>query len=208
LPQAVKGLRSSIGPQLPIVALLSQAKRAELETIENQLKIRVLVKPVRASSLRGALMGTSERVLRGEPKTQVLPVEMGVRGRVLIAEDNVVNQKVAVRLLKKLGLTADVVNNGQEAVQAVAKSQYDCVLMDCQMPEMDGFQATAAIRAMDGPRARTLVFAMTANAMEGDRERCLVAGMDDYISKPVKLEEFAAMLTRWARRATPGPNAR
>ncbi|MEO0468798.1 MAG: response regulator [Bacteroidota bacterium] len=118
---------------------------------------------------------------------------------ILLAEDNPVNQKVATRILAKMDLQADVVGNGQEAVYAVQDRQYDLILMDVQMPEMDGFEATMKIRSLfrNMPSQRPLIVAMTANAMKGDRERCLEAGMDDYISKPVKPEMIRETLQRW-----------
>jgi PAS domain S-box-containing protein len=114
--------------------------------------------------------------------------------RVLIAEDNVVNQKVARKMVERLGLQADIVSNGREAVEAVAAGGFDLVLMDCQMPEMDGFQATGEIR---NAGSEIPIIAMTANALSGDRDRCIAAGMDDYISKPVKSEDMGGMLRKW-----------
>jgi len=118
------------------------------------------------------------------------------RGRVLVAEDNVVNQKVAARILERLGYTVDVAATGNEAVAAVGQQTYDAILMDGQMPHTDGFEATRVIRAMEGTR-HTPIIALTASAMQGDRERCLAAGMDDYVSKPVSPEQLEAVLRRW-----------
>jgi len=122
-----------------------------------------------------------------------------VAARVLVAEDNEVNQKVAARILEKLGYQAEVAENGKEALEACARTRYDAVLMDGQMPGMDGFEATRRIREREreagGPRLP--IVAMTASAMKGDREKCLEAGMDDYVSKPVTPEALEAVLRRW-----------
>jgi PAS domain S-box-containing protein len=125
-----------------------------------------------------------------------LPV---IRARALIAEDNVANQKVATRLLEKLGCRVDVAATGAEAVRMLRLLSYDIVFMDCQMPEMDGFEATREIRRQKGLNRKVPIVAMTANAMAGDREECLAAGMDDYVAKPVEMENIIEMLTRWAR---------
>ena len=151
----------------------------------------------------------------------------------LVVEDNIVNQKLAVRMVEKLGYRPDVVDNGQEALVALAKGRYAAILMDCQMPLMDGFETTRIIREREasdtglssalpgsdsgppispGPddtchspletHRHIPIIAVTANAMQGDRERCLAAGMDDYLSKPIKLDELRAALARW----TPAPS--
>jgi two-component system sensor histidine kinase/response regulator len=121
--------------------------------------------------------------------------------RVLLAEDNVVNAKLAVRLLERLGCRIDVASNGHEALKMVQSIPFDLVFMDCQMPEMDGFEATRAIRAWErasriepSPATRLPIVALTANAMQGDRERCLEAGMDDYITKPLARADLQRVL--------------
>src|SRR5262249_27663636 len=124
-----------------------------------------------------------------------------------------VNQKVATMLLKRLGYTADVVANGVEVLQMLETAMYDIIFLDMHMPEMDGYEAARRIckRAAGEPAARPRIIAMTGDAMQGDRERCLEAGMDDYISKPVRIAELKAALERWAghlQRSDPGPEAR
>jgi len=119
--------------------------------------------------------------------------------RVLLAEDNLVNQKLASTLLRKVECIVDVAHNGLEAVMLFQSNRYDAILMDCQMPEMDGFEATTAIRRLEQGRKRTFIAAMTANALDGDRERCLHVGMDDYITKPVRPAVLEGVLRRCAQ---------
>jgi CheY-like chemotaxis protein/HPt (histidine-containing phosphotransfer) domain-containing protein len=117
--------------------------------------------------------------------------------RVLVAEDNAVNQDLAVRMLRGRGYDADVASNGREALAALAERPYDAVLMDCTMPTLDGITATKELRRLDGPNSEIPVIALTAHAMDGDRERCVEAGMDDYLAKPIMVEEFDEILARW-----------
>ena len=167
-----------------------------------------LMKPVRQSQLFDCLA----TVMAERLQTDELPDAPGnlvtrhtleearllSRRRILVVEDNPVNQKVATRQLEKLGQFSDVAANGREAIEALERTQYDIVLMDCQMPEMDGYEATAEIRRREGSTKHTVIIAMTANAMEGEREKCLAAGMDDYISKPIKPEKLREALERWS----------
>jgi CheY-like chemotaxis protein len=120
-----------------------------------------------------------------------------LRGRILVVEDNSVNQKVATRLLEKMSFRVDVAADGSEALKMMELLPYDVVLMDCQMPVMDGYEATRQIRNREGNGPHRVIVAMTANAMQGDRERCIAAGMDDYISKPIRAPELAALLDRY-----------
>ena len=156
-----------------------------------------LTKPVKPSplldALHGVLADADEAVDQARPVTPASLLGDRHPLRILLAEDNAVNQKLAIRLLQQLGYGAEVAGNGLEAIEALERSTYDLVLMDVQMPELDGLEATRRIRARwphDGPR----IAAMTANAMAGDRELCLAAGMDDYISKPIRPAELEAVL--------------
>ncbi|PYN92349.1 MAG: hypothetical protein DMD91_32480 [Candidatus Rokuibacteriota bacterium] len=165
-----------------------------------------LMKPIKPSqlfdALAGALAGQPTRVEKRTPSRLELDPAMAHRHplRILLAEDNIVNQKLALRLLEQMGYRADVAANGLEAVAAVERQSYDLVLMDVQMPEMDGFEASREITRRWPVDRRPRIIAMTANAMQGDRELCLAAGMDDYMSKPIRVEELVAALERSAAR--------
>jgi signal transduction histidine kinase/AmiR/NasT family two-component response regulator len=174
-----------------------------------------LSKPVKQSRLFDCLVnviGRSEATSLWAPRpgaAQVPPLSAGVRAklegaRILLAEDNAVNQKVALSLLKKLGCSADAVADGLEVIEALQRIPYALIFMDCQMPEMDGFEATRLIRKREHDTGQACpwgapvhIIALTASAMQGDREKCLAAGMDDYVSKPVRLGELQAALERW-----------
>ena len=153
-----------------------------------------LVKPVRQAALFKAIAQVFGEVSPSQPPTAVAE-QRQLRGRVLVAEDNATSQKVIVMRLTRLGCVVDVANDGLEAVGAASTTAYDLILMDCQMPVMDGFEATRAIRERGGRRVP--VVALTANAMEGERERCLDAGMDDYLAKPMRPADLVAKLHQW-----------
>jgi len=119
--------------------------------------------------------------------------------RILMAEDNAINQRVGQLMLKKAGFDIDLVADGSEAVEAHRARPYDLILMDCQMPIMDGFEASSLIRKMEG-LAQPVIVAVTANALVGERERCLRAGMDDYLSKPFLAEQLVAVVEKWTRK--------
>jgi len=184
------------------------AQREETRPALNVTLAAALIKPIRQSPLFNTLalvLGQPPQPTARPPRPLLMPPgsEPGQgqpRLRILVAEDNAVNQKLIERLLDKLGYQVDVVANGLEALAALASGPYAAVLMDCQMPEMDGYEATRTLRQREATAPLPLhlpIIAMTANAMQGDREKCLAAGMDDYISKPVKSGELKTILARW-----------
>lgn len=189
-------------PKIIMLTSMMQEQSAEqLEEIGIQLCLR---KPVRQSLLFDNIISVvnDSYALSADNKTSK-PDSQNVKNipqrseRILVAEDNPVNQKVVGGLLKKMGFTADMVMNGNEAVNAVLSKDYDLVFMDCQMPELDGYEATGAIRKLDNGRAGTTIIALTANAMKGDREKCESAGMNDYLSKPINPVALQQILDKW-----------
>jgi PAS domain S-box-containing protein len=200
--KAEPALRDALLVMLTSVGHLSEVRPMEGASVEASL-----VKPVRRWQLLNALSTAWAKRTGGAPERGPAAPEKaelddfsGSGVRVLLAEDNVVNQKVAARMLERLGLRADVAANGREAVQMFEMAWYDLILMDCQMPEMDGYAASEAIRKLERGERRVAIVAMTAEAISGARERCLAAGMDDYIAKPVKMEALAEVLRKWIRR--------
>jgi CheY-like chemotaxis protein/HPt (histidine-containing phosphotransfer) domain-containing protein len=201
---------------IPLVMMTSAGTYGDIE-VARQAGITLYIdKPVRQADLRNALLAA----MNHHDSVQILPPitspapEIGTTTpaaalssafanvRLLLAEDQPVNQDVALTMLEFLGCDVETVYNGQEVLKALARTTYDLVLMDCQMPEMDGFEATKAIRSQEAavpstPRSRLPIIALTANAMAGDRKRCLAAGMDDYLSKPFSQEKLREVLSRW-----------
>jgi len=175
------------------VILLTSAGRSESKPPGVDAE---LVKPVRPSQLFDVLQALlAGRALEEEPAPAQRVLSRGAR--ILVVDDNAANQKVATRMVERLGYHADVAATGGEAVSMAGRGHYDAVLMDCQMPEMDGYEASRRIRHDERGGRRVPIIAMTADAGSGERERCLAAGMDDYVSKPVKLHVVAAVLERW-----------
>jgi CheY-like chemotaxis protein len=182
------------------IIMLSSGDQARDATLCRQLGVgRYLVKPVKQSDLLDSIITLVARVeAEAKPAAPARPAPprpqaaLGQSLRVLLAEDNAVNQKLALRLLQKMGHHVVLANNGKEAVEAVERESFDLVLMDVQMPEMGGLEATVAIRLREARTGGHLpIVAVTAHAMKGDRERCLEAGMDGYVTKPLRTQELA-----------------
>ncbi len=199
--QKERDINALANAPLPLVMLTSLGQQ-ELETETVELAA-FLTKPIKASQLYDVLVGIfaeeiQPRLKREKATKPQFDSEMGQRLplRILLAEDNAVNQKLVVRLLERLGYRADVAGNGLEALEALRRQTYDAVLMDVQMPEMDGLEATRIICREWEHDHRPRIIAMTANAMEEDREICLAAGMDDYLSKPLRVQELVSALSK------------
>jgi PAS domain S-box-containing protein len=204
LARLIKSDPSIAGTHL--VMLTSFGERGHGATAREAGVAAYLTKPVRQSQLFDCLTNVISAATNGKGRAQIKSRLVTKQARnekremsdklILLAEDNIVNQKVALRQLQNLGYRADAVANGREAVEALERIPYDLVLMDCQMPEMDGYEATSEIRRRESTHRHTWIVAMTANALEGDRVKCIAAGMDDYISKPVKPADLGAVLDR------------
>jgi two-component system, sensor histidine kinase and response regulator len=191
-----------------LILLTSMRTRGQGAAAQQAGCAATLAKPLRQAALYDCLatvLGTAPSAANQLITRYILMHTLALaRVRVLVAEDNVVNQRVAARMLEKLGCRVDVVANGLEAVEACRSIAYDCVFMDCQMPELDGYGATAVIRQQDATTGRhTPIIAMTANAMQGDQDRCLAAGMDAYLSKPVQPAALEAVLQHWTAARVP-----
>jgi two-component system sensor histidine kinase/response regulator len=201
LAQAIKA-DPNLAP-IRMILLSSVSQRGQWSAAQQASIAAALTKPVGQSQLYNCLltvMGAAAEPTVVSPATRRQGgAQIQRHVRVLVVEDNVINQKGALRLLEKLGCRIDVAANGWEAVTMLAQFAYDIVFMDCQMPEMDGLAATAAIRQREASTGQHVpIIAMTANAMQGDREDCLAAGMDDYVSKPVTVDSLVAMLRKGA----------
>ncbi len=193
---------------IPIVLMSSMGPRNPATDTAGPSFAACLTKPVRQSHLRDTLAGVmgmraDDRASDGPPAPDPTePAPLGLR--VLVVEDNIVNQRVAARQLERLGCRVEAVSSGPEALAALGRAPFDVVLMDVQMPGMNGFETTAEIRRTEQETGRYVpVIAMTAHAMDGYREKCLRAGMDDYVSKPVRVQELREKLERWAPRPQP-----
>lgn len=202
-----------------IIMLTSIGHWKEVRALAEHCVDACLVKPVRSSQLMNTLATSwakkqnagSDVSADRQFKSSIAALQSNINGRfadshirALVAEDNAVNQTVAVRMLARLGVHADVAGNGREAIEMVRMLPYDIVFMDCQMPEMDGYEATAEVRHREGPNRHIPIIALTAEAILGCRERCIAAGMDDFIAKPITLNDLIEVVER---RVVPRPTA-
>jgi len=193
--------RANGKPNVAFILLAQRANRDKISKGENEI-LQVVLKPVRHQVLYDTLSALVKQVTETPLPSSpggVLPAKHTVLPplNILIAEDNSINQKLIVRILKNLGEEADIANNGREALNAVHGKKYDIVLMDMQMPEMDGYEAARRIRAEVSKTNQPIIIALTANALQGDREKCMEAGMNDYMSKPILIDEVRRTLKKW-----------
>jgi CheY-like chemotaxis protein/HPt (histidine-containing phosphotransfer) domain-containing protein/anti-sigma regulatory factor (Ser/Thr protein kinase) len=198
---------------IKIIVLTSMGQRGDAARMESIGCSGYLLKPVKLQTLFETLSAVITEHPKPQPKLVTRhsiseKIRQGLR--VLLVEDHPVNQKLSVILLQKAGYSVDTAENGIRALELVKKEKYVLILMDVQMPEMDGYEATGAIRKLEGSERHTPIIAMTAGAMKGDRERCLEAGMDDYVSKPLKPAELFEVLDKWTgqRKEIPSENDR
>ena len=191
---------------VPIIILTSIGRKEQLTDYDRTNLAGFLSKPIKHSQLQEILINVLSGKEKGKKdkflKEVMIDKKLGSQMplRILLAEDNVVNQRVALRMLERLGYRADVAASGKEAVESVRNINYDIILMDILMPELDGFEATKIILDEFQPDQRPKIIAMTANAMQGDRESCLDAGMDDYMSKPIRIEDLQTVITKWGKK--------
>ena len=198
---------AELGSRRPALLLLSSIpgnEAAEAALLASCGFTAWLPKPVRRSRLLETLLqvsGLTHKFIPGQVRRQTgrrrISKAAAAAYKLLLVEDNAVNQRVAALMLEDAGYRCDIVANGRDAVKLYQTTRYDLILMDCQMPEMDGYEATAAIRAIENGERHIPIVALTAHAMQGDREKCLAAGMDDYMQKPMRREELVAALERW-----------
>jgi signal transduction histidine kinase/CheY-like chemotaxis protein len=195
--QLAKSIKNKY-PVIPVVLLNPAGDEAYKQ--EPGLFVSVIAKPVRQHALQDDILAVFTKPVTAEQKTKPEKLEENFSQRyplrILIAEDNLINQKIAMKILTKLGYQPKIANNGREALEMAGQEQYDIILMDVQMPEMDGLEATRMIRS--NLSVQPVIMAMTANVMQGDRDLCLQAGMDDYISKPINLDELLSHLEKWS----------
>src|SRR5215471_6806468 len=185
---------------VPLIILTPLGQRASRVADLGEVFAGYLTKPVRQSLLYESLVAVQGYPWTAQASTATSPTatHLQLGAKVLVVEDNLASQNVLVRMLERYGCRVDVVGNGREAVHAAGKIAYDCLFMDCQMPDIDGYAATAMIRQREGQTGQHVpIIALTASAMPSDRERCLAAGMDDYLSKPAKAQDLVTMLRKW-----------
>ncbi len=183
---------------LRVIMLTSLGREGEIAAARRAGVVAYLTKPVRQQELRAAIESSIAKTnVEASAARADSPRSVRLAGRVLLAEDNPVNQEVARGMLEALGLAVDIAADGRAALERIAATRYDAILMDCQMPELDGFAATAEIRRGEQSSARVPIVAITANALEGDREICIAAGMDDYLAKPFSGAQLESILMRW-----------